>query len=266
MRWCLLVSLVMSATVRAELPRSVLIFSGGKTRAAAEAALASFKKLEPHLSSALTLAQGEPRIVESDSLPGLKPGFFVVTLGVCSDTRYVLPALKAVYPGVYERELEADRPESCPELSSQASLTVAEGALKARDLTVNSYYQSTTFVDDRGDQTNSTTLVFVLVHRATGQVRDVAAIDVSASRGEIMKGTLLFCEFSLANARSSVVLTSECRPQVQCEAGPEHTIVRQWVERTNVEVRADRLHVTTSERKVTETEQCPEREPDKTGC
>jgi hypothetical protein len=60
------------------------------------------KRLAPLFDPHVRLAAGFPKLVESASLPGLKPGFFVVVLGQC-DSLEAFDVIKAIYPAAYSR-------------------------------------------------------------------------------------------------------------------------------------------------------------------
>lgn len=96
----------------------LLIWSGAKTRAEAEAQRrgldAYLKVLEPVLSS-------HPEVFESARIEGLKPGFFIVALGLCPKKEAAAPlaVFQGIYPDVYTRTVKfpasaLPRPR-CPE-------------------------------------------------------------------------------------------------------------------------------------------------------
>lgn len=58
----------------------LFIASGAKTKAEAEQQLKALKK-----QSELVLAPGYPKLVESKTIEGLNPGFFLVVFGACDD-------------------------------------------------------------------------------------------------------------------------------------------------------------------------------------
>jgi hypothetical protein len=73
--------LVASLLAAAPLTQSRLfIAAGAKTEAEAKKALASLK-----LPPQLLLAPGFPKLVKSDTVGGLNPGFVLVVLGACAD-------------------------------------------------------------------------------------------------------------------------------------------------------------------------------------
>ncbi len=79
-------------------------------------------------------APGFPKVVESKSVPGLKPGFEVIVLGVCSDSgadRHLADFLEArareAVPGAYGRAVEASVGPSCPRMVVPKPEDDAEG-------------------------------------------------------------------------------------------------------------------------------------------
>jgi hypothetical protein len=104
-------------------PAQVLIWGGGKTREAAEASLAAYQERarKNEWADVLTVPEGYPRIVESKSVPGLKPGFVVVVLGACEPAAgpKVLEALKAFEPAAYAREAAWAEALACPKLGTE---------------------------------------------------------------------------------------------------------------------------------------------------
>ncbi|XXF77231.1 ankyrin repeat domain-containing protein [Myxococcaceae bacterium GXIMD 01537] len=96
--------------LRASPPAEVdaLLWAGGKTEAEAQVWLAGFQRLAPTVEQLLQTAPDFPRMVASDSLAGLNPGFQVVLLGFCpsGDTESRLKLLKALYPGAYAKRVQ----------------------------------------------------------------------------------------------------------------------------------------------------------------
>ncbi|MBE2252742.1 MAG: hypothetical protein IAE78_24640 [Myxococcus sp.] len=94
----------------------VFIASGAKSKGAAEKLKASLA-----VPSALKLARGYPRLVESKSLAGLNPGFFLVVLGVCDDATPAQQAHGNALAAVIQRSQRGayakpvgPQPEACP--------------------------------------------------------------------------------------------------------------------------------------------------------
>lgn len=95
----------------------VLIWGGGRTPEEATKALERFNSERNGLEALLALGEGYPRVVVSDTLPGLNPGFNVVVLGVCTpeEAKAPLKVLQSFSPGVYARAARvATAPGSCP--------------------------------------------------------------------------------------------------------------------------------------------------------
>lgn len=93
----------------------LMIADGSTDRAEAQRKLDALKE---HVFPA-RLAAGYPQLVESATMPGLKPGFFVVVLGSCADRSEAdvhLELMRAVAPGAYVRSVEG--PSACPTLQA----------------------------------------------------------------------------------------------------------------------------------------------------
>jgi hypothetical protein len=75
-----MIGLLLVATLAAGPQSRLFIATGAKTKAEAE-------KLQKALAlpRELRLSPGYPKLVESKSMPGLNPGFFLVVLGACAD-------------------------------------------------------------------------------------------------------------------------------------------------------------------------------------
>lgn len=75
-----MIGLLLVATLAAAPQSRLFIATGAKTKAEAE-------KLQKALAlpKALRLSPGYPKLIESKSMPGLNPGFFLVVLGACAD-------------------------------------------------------------------------------------------------------------------------------------------------------------------------------------
>lgn len=103
----------------------MIIWSGGRTESEAQGQLARFQRFVAALKDFLTVT---PLVVESATVEGLKPGFFVVALGVCDEkaARAPLKLFQAIEPAVYARQVHynaenaAEAPD-CPALVQIAS-------------------------------------------------------------------------------------------------------------------------------------------------
>lgn len=104
-------------------PASLIIWGGGKDTAEAETSLGRWQERakKNEWDGTLKVAEGYPRIVPSDTVPGLKPGFVVVVLGACEPDAgpKVLETLKAFEPAAYAREVSWKEPLACPQLGPQ---------------------------------------------------------------------------------------------------------------------------------------------------
>ncbi|RKG94256.1 hypothetical protein D7V97_39230 [Corallococcus sp. CA053C] len=86
---------------------SLLVLVGATRAEAQKPAWSSlegtFKKL------GVTFPEGHPRLVQSKTLPGLKPGYWVWLLGVCDpdDAPFLLDQVKVLAPEAYSREVKA---------------------------------------------------------------------------------------------------------------------------------------------------------------
>ncbi|MBN1203649.1 MAG: hypothetical protein JXB05_01830 [Myxococcaceae bacterium] len=93
----------------------VVILASKPQRAEAEAQLGPM--VEARAFEWLKPAEGFPKVVESDSLPGLKPGLHVLVLGVCGSKEAALSARARVLPMVpeaYVKQLTGPATLACP--------------------------------------------------------------------------------------------------------------------------------------------------------
>src|SRR5690349_20739583 len=118
-----LIALLVAAAPVQPAAANAIIWAGGKTREEAQARLDGWPKDEARWSQSVRLKAGFPKLVASDALPGLKPGFHVVLLGICNaeQARARTRTLKELYPEVYWRPLTGPHDESCPELLCTAT-------------------------------------------------------------------------------------------------------------------------------------------------
>lgn len=237
----------------------LLIFGGGATDADAQAAMAAFRKLEATIGRAVTLPEGEPRIVDSAALPGLKPGFRVVTLGQCRAPGPVLAALKAIYPGAYARPLTGDALlERCPQLEGE-TVAAVEPAVKVGTALLSAFVLIATEEDERQQDLTSSTVGFVLVERATGQVRDLASLPGASAEatGSGPAGTeFRRCEVTAVAERAGFLVTRRCTDQRSGCGRDERTIPRAWTETQQVTVKNGQLVVSATRRAITDSSRC----------
>ncbi len=89
--------------------QDLIIADGAATQAEAEVKLDAARQAMKAWPAAFELAPGYPRVLESATVAGLKPGFFVVALGACargvlaSPEQPALRAFQAWAVGVYSR-------------------------------------------------------------------------------------------------------------------------------------------------------------------
>lgn len=241
-----MLQLVLAATLAAD-PLHAIIFAGGATEADAQAALASYKgKLELYLPDVVKLPPGEPRIVQSSQLPGLKPGFHIVTFGLCKSPEPVLAAIKAFYPGAYSRPLTGDAgPERCPALAEDVTVapidaTVNVPAQRDMDLgpqVISAHVVTTASKDDRGRDTSSSMIGFAIVEKATGRINDMITADGTSVDlvGDGPTGREYeTCTPSVAAGKKGFVVTRTCvSEKTGCEKGVK-AIEKAWTETTQI--------------------------------
>lgn len=102
-----------------------LILTGAGSEAAATPLLEAAKKRAAAATDVLVLADGFPRLVQSDTVTGLKPGFWIVLAGFCAEAS-TLDALKALDAGAYAKPVQLDAAPSCPRLVEGWSVTTVE--------------------------------------------------------------------------------------------------------------------------------------------
>ncbi|MBN8232489.1 hypothetical protein JYK02_33735 [Corallococcus macrosporus] len=104
-------------------PAQLVIWGGGKDATEAQASLDRWRAREKKKvwEGTLKVAEGYPRIVQSDTVPGLKPGFVVVVLGACEPAAgpKVMETLKAFEPAAYARDVTWAEPLACPQLGPE---------------------------------------------------------------------------------------------------------------------------------------------------
>jgi hypothetical protein len=116
-------ALILSLLAAGGEPNAALIWGGGPARADADRWFSAYNEAMKPYDGLQTLKPGYPRIVESAQVPGLKPGFFVVLLGICplGDALPRTRWFKTIYAGAYFRKVSVDA-SSCPELAKGTSV------------------------------------------------------------------------------------------------------------------------------------------------
>jgi hypothetical protein len=252
------VSLWSAVTFAAE-PMHVLIFAGGVTEADGAAALSSFKKLEATIAQVVKLPAGEPKVVDSSTLPGLKPGFRVVTLGVCKTPGPALAALKAIYPGTYSKQLTGDvGPEKCPVLTGLVVAPI-EPTVKVGASMLSAFVITEAGKDERGRETPSSTVGFVLVEKKTGLVRsvDTADGDSSGRSGEGPAGwEYEECTASVSAEKTGFLISRSCSDERTGCAQGESAIPKRWTETKRVSVKNDAVELAGAKKSVSAKNPC----------
>jgi hypothetical protein len=250
---------LLSSPAGAE-PLEVLVFAGGKTKADAERALTSYKRLEPIFAERFVPAAGYPRTIESTTLAGLKPGFFIAILGICKKGDPALSVVKAAYPGAYARPLSSDAETlACPMVKADALAREVESARSATGV-VNVASAIEAGTDERGEDVSSSTLFFVLTDKA-GVVQDVASVP-GRSNGRSGEGPGGW-EYERCTAAAKVkggewIVTRRCTDErTGCER-QEPAIPQAWTETIRVHVKGTKLTVSAPRKEVTKSASCNE--------
>ncbi len=249
---------LLSSSVLAADPMHVIIFAGGVSEADGAAALVSFKKLENTIAQAVHLPAGEPKVVESATLAGLKPGFRVVTLGVCKTPAPVLAALKAIYPGVYSKPLTDVVPERCPTMT-ETSAFAFEPSVKVGPLVISAFALTESGPDDRGRDISNGTTGFVLVEKSTGLVKAVETADGdSASPSGDGPGGREYeeCSASVTAEKTGFLITRNCSDERTGCNGGERAIPKKWTETIRVTVKGDSLVLSKPKKSISEKSAC----------
>ncbi|RKH15380.1 hypothetical protein D7X74_18520 [Corallococcus sp. CA047B] len=110
-----------------------IIWKGAKTQADAEAKMVSWGDLGKVLEkTGLKLKDDQPKLVQSKTVPGLKPGFWVWLLGVCApdEATPIVEHFKLLSPETYSREVKVPaKKQSCPQREG-AALEAREESFK----------------------------------------------------------------------------------------------------------------------------------------
>ncbi len=109
-------ALAVGAIVAAAPASRLFIASGAKTKAEAEKQKAALV-----VPTGLRLTAGYPKLIESKTVAGLNPGFFLVVLGACADgtaaqsshDNGLAALIQRALKGAYAKAVSA-QPEACP--------------------------------------------------------------------------------------------------------------------------------------------------------
>ncbi|MFP2932025.1 hypothetical protein ACLESO_44050 [Pyxidicoccus sp. 3LG] len=174
---------------------TALIWKGAKTEAEAKSLRPSWEGIGAVLSTGgVAMPKDFPTLVESKTLPGLKPGFWVWVVGFCprNESAPVLEQLKTVAPDTYARDVQVPKERlACPDVQA-ATLEVNARSFKlagGRVLRVLTYEDSEEpEADEPGDSYTRTHYVFALTGK-TGEVLDtVSAVGEETFSGDIRNG------------------------------------------------------------------------------
>lgn len=123
------------ASPKAAGPLEVLVLGGGKAPEDAEAWMKRWKSAAEVMGNVVALAEGYPRVLQSDKVAGLKPGFHIVVLGFCPAAQRELPhkLIKSFFPGTYSKAVTG-QPESCPEAMGEGASIAVEHTVRKDDL------------------------------------------------------------------------------------------------------------------------------------
>ncbi|AGC41766.1 hypothetical protein MYSTI_00414 [Myxococcus stipitatus DSM 14675] len=225
MRGCLVAIGLLGALVgaQAEAKSVALIWKGAKTQADAEAHRAAWGNIETLLEKTKwELPEGHPKLVRSDTLAGLKPGFWVWLVGVC-DTEGAATALahlKVFAPDAYARDVEVEAmDQACPSTDG-APLVARKESLalnkKGQKLQVFTQEESQYLEpgEEFGDQFTLTRYHFVLLSKKGELLAAEEVVGEEDFSGDVRQGPTAYrCELEGIgrSGAESLVLTRNCR-------------------------------------------------------
>lgn len=113
--WILLVSMPCLTRAAEGSPSTMYILAGATARSEAETSLAKLRKQAAHWNRSFKKPV-ELTLVESATVEGLKPGFWIVTAGVCSEpSDLLLDFFRVQVQGAYARSVRVNDVSTCPE-------------------------------------------------------------------------------------------------------------------------------------------------------
>ncbi|RYZ40093.1 MAG: hypothetical protein EOO72_08755 [Myxococcaceae bacterium] len=198
-----------------------IIWKGSKTQADAEAQKESWGDLGTVLGkTGLTLEDGYPKLVQSKTVPGLKPGFWVWLMGVCAADKAppIVEHIKLLSPETYAREVKVPaKKRSCPQHEG-AALEAREESLKlpsGETLRVFTREEREDSKEHEGqwDSSSRTRYHFVLFDKGgevLGSADAVGEEDVNKNTGD--GPTVYSCDFTSLepSKEGSFVLARSC--------------------------------------------------------
>lgn len=112
-----MVSAALLLVLTAQQPAHLLILGGGKRPEDAHEVKAKFESAD-----GVKPAEGFPKVVKSDDIPGLNPGFHILVLGACKPDEWRLDAIRAFYDKSYIRPVKWKGALPCPKLDRRWKL------------------------------------------------------------------------------------------------------------------------------------------------
>ncbi|MHA7629298.1 hypothetical protein [Corallococcus sp. M7] len=235
MRSCILVLGLMAFTgaLQAEAAGKpvALIWKGSKDKAEAEAQGDNWDGLAGLLEkTGLSLAEGHPKLVESKTVPGLKPGFWVWLLGTCpsDDAAPVLEHLKLLAPGTYSRPVKlAAKKLACPKPPADPPQARDEVLKRSSGETLRVFTQEESESPDeegRGESISRTRFHFVLFGK-DGEVLATADAegDLDVSGNDPGSGPISYrctgASIETQKDDDKMVLTRHCSANASAECG-----------------------------------------------
>jgi len=113
------------AHAAAAAPVTAIIWRGAsKTPEEAAQAVKEWEAVAELAGQVAVLPQGFPKVVRSETVQGLRPGYHAVLLGVCAEPQgaAVLSLLKGIDGDLYGRAVEGQA-EACPQLEREAKVS-----------------------------------------------------------------------------------------------------------------------------------------------
>ena len=176
-----------------------LIYGGGVRPQDADAALVRWKEDLAVLGDALLPSPGFPKIVRSDDVRGLKPGFFIVLLGVCDADEGALVAgvLQSLDAGAYTRPAPGSA-LACPKRRA--------GTRRAKAWVVEDKGRARLMLTELNEE-DTVSQLFAVARGADGKLLFHQWVE---GRG-VMQGPIqATCELDVSQERSRLVLVQTC--------------------------------------------------------
>ncbi|WP_163995386.1 hypothetical protein [Pyxidicoccus caerfyrddinensis] len=191
-----------------------LIWKGSKNKADVESLEPTWKQLETLLADGgVVVPEGFPTLVQSNTVRGLKPGFWVWVIGFCpaDEGGRALELLKLVAPDAYSRDVKVPAKKlACPK-TEDATLQADSHEFKlpeGRMLRVLTYEESSEPEgDEPGDSYTRTHYLFALTDKSGALLDTGDVVGQERFSGDVRKGPLGFaCHVSdITRDKSGVV-------------------------------------------------------------